>query len=243
MKNLNWLMSAPIAHRGLHDRARPENSLAAIDAAAARGFAMEIDVQASADGEVVVFHDWTLEKFCRRGEAVDELTAAALSRIAILDSDQTIPTLAEVLALVAGRVPIIVEIKNAGRAPGAFEEKIDRLLQAYGGQVAVLSFSPQVVAWFARHSPELIRGWNGKRHPRHKNYIPALERFRRSHFIDNDGADPDFYGYDQHDLPYWPVARLRQAGKPVLAFTIKSMEEKNRIVDHADGIFFEGFEP
>jgi glycerophosphoryl diester phosphodiesterase len=148
-----------IAHRGLHteDKRIPENSLAAFSRAAEEGYGMELDVQLSKDGQVVVFHDDTLDRVCGVHARVDEKTWAELQELRLCGTEYGIPLFSEVLQTVRGRGPLIVELKN-GRRNRELCEKTYALLAAYRGDVCVESFNPLIVAWFRFHAPDLQRG-------------------------------------------------------------------------------------
>jgi glycerophosphoryl diester phosphodiesterase len=148
-----------IAHRGLHteDKRIPENSLAAFSRAAEEGYGMELDVQLSRDGRVVVFHDDDLLRVCGRAARVEELTWQELQALSLCGTEQRIPLLTQVLELVDGRTPLIVELKN-GRRNGELCRKTLALLREYRGDVCVESFNPLIVAWFRFHAPDLLRG-------------------------------------------------------------------------------------
>lgn len=152
-------MGVNCAHRGLHsrDKSVPENSLEAFRLAAEAGYGIELDVQFSKDKKVVVFHDDTLNRVCGVDARVDELDYVELSKLRLCSSGQTIPLFTEVLSLVRGRSPIIVELKD-GRSNRELCEKTYELLSEYKGEVCIESFNPMIVAWFRFHAPELLRG-------------------------------------------------------------------------------------
>ena len=189
------------AHRGLHDRdlGIPENSLAAFEKAAVRGYGIELDVQLSSDGIPIVFHDETLDRVCGRAVRVRDLTAAELTAIPLASSEQCIPTLAEALNLIGGRVPLLVEIKYY-HAPCAVAQKAAALLDAYSGDYCIESFHPLAVRWFKRHRPSVVHGQLSmdylKKKPDRKRrpYDLALHLF-----LTNFLARPDFIAYDLHD--------------------------------------------
>ncbi len=147
------------AHRGLHtpDKRVPENSLAAFLGAVEAGYGMELDVQLSRDGYVVVFHDDDLLRVCGREERVDELDLAELKTLSLCGTDERIPLFSQVLDLVDGRAPLIVELKS-GRRNRELCEKTLELLRGYSGDVCIESFDPRIVAWFRLHAPYLLRG-------------------------------------------------------------------------------------
>ncbi len=147
------------AHRGLHtrDRSIPENSLPAFENAAREGYGMELDVQLSKDGQVVVFHDDTLDRVCGVHARVDEKTWAELQELRLCGTEYGIPLFSEVLQTVRGRGPLIVELKN-GRRNRELCEKTYALLAEYRGEACIESFNPLIVAWFRFHAPDLLRG-------------------------------------------------------------------------------------
>lgn len=148
-----------IAHRGLHsqDKAVPENSLSAFRLAVENGYGMELDVQLSRDGRVVVFHDDTLDRVCGVHARVDELDYAELSKLRLCGSEETVPLFSQVLELVDGREPIIVELKTGKRNKELCRKTLE-MLEEYKGETCIESFDPFIVAWFARHARKMLRG-------------------------------------------------------------------------------------
>jgi glycerophosphoryl diester phosphodiesterase len=241
--DLSWLTAGPFAHRGLHDGKLPENSLAAVEAAVAAGYGVELDVQLSADGRAMVFHDSSLQRMCGRADLVHKMSAADLARTHLLGTAETVPTLADALDLIGGRVPLLVEIKKEWGDCADIDRATAECLGDYPGQAAVQSFEPQVCIWFKQHRPDTPRGWISCRKDKNWLGMPALEKFRRSLFIDQIGAEPDFFVYDHRDLPFWPVEGVRETGKPVLVYTVKSETDAARAQPYVDNIIFEGFQP
>lgn len=158
-KDKKPFMYKNFAHRGLHkkDKTVPENSLAAFERASSYGYGMELDVQLSKDGQVVVFHDDTLNRVCGVDSRVDEKTYDELSKISLCGTTQTIPLFSEVLKTVRGRGPLIVELKN-GKRNEELCEKTYALLEKYSGEYCIESFNPFIVRWFKKNAPEVIRG-------------------------------------------------------------------------------------
>ena len=152
-------MGRNFAHRGLHsaDQSVPENSLRAFALAAEAGYGMELDVQLTKDGQVVVIHDDTLDRACGVAARVDELDLDELRKLPLFGTDERIPLFSEVLELVAGRTPLIVELKN-GRSNDELCEKTWALLRTYHGDYCIESFNPLIVAWFRFHAPTVLRG-------------------------------------------------------------------------------------
>jgi len=151
------LVSTDYAHRGLWDTLNPENSLVAALLAVKYGYGIELDVQLSADGHVVVFHDESLKRMCGVDKRVGDCTLAELKRLRLLNTQHTIPTLSELLTAVDGKVPLLIEVKGDGR-----DEKLCRrlaeLLDVYDGAFAIQSFNPLHLSWFKNYRPRFARG-------------------------------------------------------------------------------------
>lgn len=239
----SWLISAPIAHRGLHDlqAGRPEDSLAAIAAAADAGYPVEIDVHLLADGELAVFHDFDLARMCRDERPVARCTSGEIRPLRLAGTDEGIPLLPEVLAAVAGRVGLLIEIKNDRRTDRRCEQTLARLLDAYRGEFAVQSFNPFSVQWFARNRPAMLRGqlackFRGER-------LPLYKKLLLSNLMMNFVSRPQFIAYKFDELPRLAVTRCRNAGLPVLGWTVRSADEQARAMQHCDNIVFENYRP
>ena len=147
------------AHRGLHsrDRSVPENSMKAFELAASAGYGIELDVQLSKDGQVVVFHDDTLDRVCGVHSRVEEKTLEELQSLRLCETQETVPLFTDVLRLIDGRSPLIVELKT-GKRNNELCEKTAAILREYKGDVCIESFDPLIVFWFRRHAGEFIRG-------------------------------------------------------------------------------------
>ena len=241
-------LHAPIAHRGYHDSTlgRPENTRAAFRAAVAAGYGIELDVQLSADGQAMVFHDETLERMTGATGAVTLRTAAALGAIRLRDSDETIPTLAEVLAEVAGRVPVLIEIKDRHetltQTDGTLEAAVAQALAGYGGPVALMSFNPASIAEMARLAPHLPRGLTTDPFdPGDWSTLPAATCNRLRAIPDYDTTGSVFISHQAADLGSSQVARLRAAGAQVLCWTIRSPDAEATARRLAANITFEGY--
>jgi glycerophosphoryl diester phosphodiesterase len=223
------LIAKPFAHRGLHGDGRIENSRAAFEAAIAAGQGIELDVQASADGEAMVFHDYDLERLTEGEGALRTLGAAELGRIGLKGSDETIPTLAEILALVAGRAPLLIEVKSPNRRVAGLTRAVLRALEDYRGPVAAMSFNPAIGRRLARLAPRLLRGLvvTEEKRPRRKRIRRRLALW---------WSRPDFLAYDLRDLP----SRFAAAsGLPVLTWTVRSEDDRTRAARYADQIIYE----
>ncbi|MFT3975387.1 MAG: glycerophosphodiester phosphodiesterase family protein [Amaricoccus sp.] len=240
----------PLAHRGLHDRAAGviENSRAAFRAAIARGYGIELDVQRSADGEAMVFHDHEMPRLTDRPGLVHDYDAASLATIPLSGAadGETIPSFAEVLALVAGRVPLLVEIKDQdgalGPDVGPLESRVAALLSGYGGPVAVMSFNPHSVAAVGAALPGCPRGLTSCDYDDPDLSVPDYRRAELvaalAGFATAGGA---FISHDRHDLASPLVAGLKARGLPVLTWTVRSPAEEAEARRVADNVTFEGY--
>lgn len=242
----------PIAHRALHDLAqrRPENSLAAINAAISSGYGIEIDVQPSADGEAMVFHDDTLERLTEGVGPIRAQSRAELQRLVLRHTDAPMPTLPQVLETVAGRVPLLIEIKDQsgvmGPTDGVLESAVARALQGYGGPVAVMSFNPSAVAHLQGLAPEVPRGLTTYAFPAEDfpaDAGPELSAHRQAlaAIRDFDAVGACFVSHHWRDLERPRVAELRAQGAAVLCWTICSPQDEAIARRIAQNITFEGY--
>ncbi len=232
-KRLKGLFDTPFAHRGLHGPGRIENSAAAFEAAIAAGHGIELDVQASSDGEAFVIHDYELERLTGVQGKVAERPAAELRAIALSAGGQKLATLGETLRLIGSRVPLLIEVKAPDRHVGRLCASVRRALEGYRGPAAVMSFNPEIGRWFARHAPRIVRGLvvteQGKRGARGRiERHLALWRSR-----------PDFLACDIRDLPSRFASAQRRRGIRVLTWTVRSDAERARAAAHADQIIYE----
>ena len=243
-------LGAPFAHRALHDRAagRPENSRAAVRAAIAAGYGIEIDIQPSADGVPMVFHDYDLRRLTGESGRIRGRTAQDLQAIPLLGGDEGIPTLADILTIVAGRVPLLVEIKDQdgamGEAVGHLELAVARALQPYQGPVALMSFNPNAVVALATYAPHLPRGLTTSAYrPEDWPLLPAPVRDRLREIPDMDRTGASFISHEAADLSRVRVAELKAQGHAVLCWTIRSPQAEAEARKVADNVTFEGYAP
>ena len=243
-----WLTARPIAHRGLHDRAAgvPENTLAAAQAAIAAGYAIECDVQLSADGEAMVFHDGALGRLTEASDPVETLSAAALSDLAVAGSPERIPTLPAFLAAIAGRTPLVIEVKSRYGGDLRLVRRVAELAGAYDGPVAVKSFDPHLVAALRDLAPDIPRGIVAETRQDDPAYAALPPSLRRSlsdllHFAE---TEPDFLSWRVDDLPCAPAHLCRLLGsRPVMTWTVRTPDQRRHAEAHADQMVFEGFRP
>jgi len=222
------------AHRGLHGEGVVENSPTAFAAAIAAGLGIECDVQATADGEALVFHDWELGRLTGEAGAVLARDSRELQRIALRDSPDRLPLLGELLAQIGGRVPLLIEVKSRREVPVApLCRAVARALDGYAGRHAVMSFDPRVAQWFARYSPATVRGLVVSESGR-RTHRGALERR-----IALWRARPDFLAYDVRDLRSSFAAAQRARGLPLLTWTVRTPVQLDRAHRRADGCIAE----
>jgi glycerophosphoryl diester phosphodiesterase len=247
MAELYWL-KRPIAHRGLHDAAKgiAENSVSSVRAAMGAGLAVEVDLQCAANHMPVVFHDATLDRLTAETGPVASRSADALSKIPLRNSADSILSLPALLALVNGHVPLILEVKSTWTREGLFERNIAMLLEAYPGPVAVMSFDPYCVAAFREAAPLLPRGLVAERFDdrRHWSGLSFWQRLQMRHLLTAAIARPNFIAYDISALPALaPLIAKFLFGLPLLAWTVRTAEERERALRYADAMIFEGIAP
>ena len=232
-------MGINFAHRGLHSRDKtvPENSVEAFRLAARAGYGIELDVQLSRDGEVVVFHDDTLERVCGVSKRVDEVDYADLSRMKLCGQNTAVPLLREVLAVINGRGPLIVELKT-GRRNRELCEKTYALLENYRGEVCVESFDPWIVAWFRIHGHDLVRGQLAMPETEYDKELPPWMRFALSRCLFNAVARPQFIAYKIGPRPL--SVKLSEA-LGAMRFGWTSHEPRDQ--EGRDGVIFEFYKP
>lgn len=239
----------PLAHRGLHDVAdgRPENSLAAVRAAIAAGYGIEIDVQLTADGEAAVFHDYGLERLTTAEGPVRRRTLRDLSTIPLIGGREGVPGLSEVLELVAGKVPLLVEIKDQdgalGEDVGPLESAVAKALAGYAGPVAVMSFNPHSVVAMQALAPDIPRGLVTEAFPPDEWPCPKDRLARLAGIPDFARVGASFISHDASDLDRPRVAELKAEGVPVLTWTIRSPDAEAKARRIAGNITFEGYLP
>lgn len=247
MSELYWLRR-PIAHRGLHDAAKGivENSASAVAAAMGKGFAVEVDLQCAADHVPVVFHDETLDRLTPETGPVAARSAEALSAVPLRGSTDRILSLPALLALVNGRVPLVLEVKSTWTREGKYEANIALLLASYPGPVGVMSFDPYCVAAFKEIEPSLPRGLISEsfsdRH--YWSNLTPWQRFAMRNLLTSAIARPHFIAYDIKSLPALaPFIAQTLFGLPLLTWTVRTKEERERALRYADAMIFEGITP
>ena len=247
MAELYWLQR-PIAHRGLHDQAKGivENSASAVRAAMGKGLAIEVDLQCAAGDLPIVFHDDTLDRLTLESGPVAARTAEALAEIELRDGADRILSLPALLALVNGFVPLVLEVKSTWRRDGKFEANIARMLASYKGPVAVMSFDPHCLAAFRELVPDLPRGLIADRFD-DQDYWSQLtlwQRLAMRNLLTAAIARPNFIAYDIAALPALaPLVARFLFGLPLLTWTVRTNEQRERALRYADAMIFEGITP
>ena len=253
MKVPAWLTARPIAHRGLHDRAagRIENSGAAALAAVDRNFAIECDVQLSADGEAMVFHDFTLDRLTGETGPANARTAAELRAIGLTGASDRIPTLPEFLGLIGGRVPLVVEIKSAFDGDLRLARRTAEIVAASAAPIAIKSFDPDVIAHLRENRAALglertPLGVVAEARYRVGEWAKLTEakQVELETFAHFDRSRPDFLSWCVRDLPHpTPILCRSGLGLPVMSWTVRTPEQRALAAQWADQMVFEGFAP
>lgn len=245
MAGLDWLIARPVAHRGLHDSGHNviENTPTAFGQAIDGNYAIECDLRISADGEAMVFHDLTLERLTQAEGPVAAMTAPALGEVVFKKTNDRILTLAGLCTLVAGRVPLILELKSEFDGDPRLPARVAQVLQSYSGPVAAMSFDPAQVVALAAHAPGLPRGIVAQR-PSKKPEHDTPQGARLPYLLNAIRARPHFVAYCVDDLPaVAPLIARWLFGMPLLVWTVRTPEQRMRAARWADQMIFEGFRP
>lgn len=241
-------LTTPIAHRALHDvkQGRPENSRAAIRAAMDAGYGIEIDLQLSKDHIPIVFHDYDLTRLTNHDGPIQQKQSQDLSGIPLRGGSESIPDLKEVLDLIDGQVPLLIEFKDQdghmGGNVGALEKAAAELLVQYPGPVAVMSFNPHSVACLAKECPDIPRGLvTSSFKPEDWPLLPAEVRDRLRGIPDYARVGASFISHEVADLGRARVAELKAEGANILCWTVTSPTMEAKARDVAENITFEQY--
>jgi glycerophosphoryl diester phosphodiesterase len=235
----SWLVNKYIAHRGLHNKDFPENSLPAFENAIKHNYAIEIDVQMTKDNTVIVFHDDNLKRVTGKDIDASALQDAELEDCFLEQSQHKIPTLEQTLDLIAGKVPILIEIKNSGKI-GKLEKAVLKILEGYSGEIAVQSFNPFTLNFFYTNAPQILRGqlsgtFKDSKLSRLKKY------FLRNMCFNKKVSKPNFIAYEADILPNHATKKFKHL--PLIAWCVKSQNEYLDVIKYCDNIIFENFLP
>jgi glycerophosphoryl diester phosphodiesterase len=248
MSELAWLTARPIAHRGLHGAASGaiENTASAFQAAITGDYGIECDLQISADGEALVYHDAALGRLTDGQGELAAMTAAAIQAVRFKQTSDRILTLGELCDLIGGRATLLLELKSRFDGDLRLAARTAQVLVGYGGPVAAMSFDPAPVAELRRIAPQLIRGMVAERHYAHHEWdgLGWAAKARLAFFLHAGGSRPQFVAYGVKDLPaIAPWLARRVFGLPLLTWTVRSEAERRTAARHADQMIFEGFTP
>lgn len=231
-----WLISRPIAHRGLWNAEFVENSLASYQNAIDNSYPIEIDVYSSKDGELFCFHDHTLDRMTGESGNIYDKTAKEIKNLPLLSTDQKIPTFDEVLRLVDGKVPLLIELKT--QPDKSYVKKVVERLKRYKGEFAIQSFNPQYVLMVKKLAPNFIRGILATK--THSKGLPFLRRMVVGNMSLNFLIKPHFISYSYQDLP---LKKSKVKDLPVITWTITNQNNYEKVKPFAKNIIFEEFIP
>ncbi|MES0872209.1 glycerophosphodiester phosphodiesterase family protein [Pseudovibrio sp. SCP19] len=250
MQDLSWLTARPIAHRGFHNKEAGilENTPSAVKAAVENNFAIEVDLQETKDGQVIVFHDPNLERLTHGEGNVIDFDLSDLRKLSMRGSDDPIWTLQELLELVDGKVPLVIEIKTLNLPEGQdeFIKTIAKILSDYKGPAAIKSFDPKMLRTMKDVAPQIPRGCISMTTLSENDHLNLTEHEieKISWMVHMAGTDPHFVSFFVKDLPADGPSFLREFyGLPVMTWTVRTKEDRINAAKHADQIVFEGFNP
>lgn len=235
-----WIAKMPIAHRGLFDENIPENSLASFKNAIKNKVAIELDVTMLADGNIVVFHDKKLARMTGQNGFISNCTYEEISKFNLDGTKEKIPTLKDALDTIAGKVPILIEIKNFGKV-GQLEKEVWKVLQNYEGEYAISSFNPYTLEWFKNNAPMIKRGQIASFFKNKE--ITGIRRFYLKRMSFNKKiSEPNFIIYQAEDMPNKYVKKYFGV-VPVLTCSLKNSEEEHRLSEFVDNFLFDSYTP
>lgn len=234
-----WFIKYKLAHRGLHNEKYPENSLGAFQNAIKHNFAIELDVRLLKDNTPVIFHDTNVKRMCGVDKELRKMTMYDLEELRLKDSKYHIPTLNEVLKLVNGQVPIMIELKPVkSNKKNILERTVYNAIANYEGDIAVKSFNPLSMLWFKKNAPEVLRGMLSSYFEH--TYMPKIYKFFVKRLALYKKIQPDFISYD---FRYLPNKYVQDKKVPIVAWTITSAELEKEAMKNADNVVFERYIP
>jgi len=246
MAGLDWLIERPVAHRGLHGGGLIENTLGAARAAVDANCAIEVDLQLAADGEVVVFHDDALDRLTDATGPLTARTLAELKQVSIRGTDERIPSLQELLDAVAGRTPLVLELKSGWEGNDRLVARTAEILAGYEGPVAAMSFDPRILVALQKYAPGLPRGIVAERYYDDPEWGPLtrMQRFRLGNLLHFTATKPHFVAYSVHDLPaIAPLVARYALGMKLLTWTVRTEADRRKARRWTNQMIFEGFRP
>jgi len=243
MKDLSWIQNNLIAHRGLYskDQSIPENSIASFRHALDKGYSIEFDINVLKDGTVLVFHDYNFKRISNDLKELRDVTYDQCKDFKLFDTDEKIPTLSQLLKLVKGKVPLLIELKPHGDVIFLCESFM-KTIKDYQGVWAVFSFHPKVVQWFKKNYPDVIRGQISEYFKDDKDMNPVAKYLMKTMFF-NRFTKPDFISYGIYDMPNKYLDRCMKKGITVISYAARSQQDFDFVKSHYHNTVFEFFEP
>lgn len=239
---ISWIKETPIAHRGLHTKDIPENSLSAFENALKNNYAIELDVQFTKDKEVVVFHDENLKRMTNDTRNIEDVNYDELKNLRLGNTNEIIPTLEEVLELVDSKVAILIEIKDC-KDYIELSEKTYEILKGYEGNYAIQSFNPFILEWYKNNASEVVRGQLSGTFTEGSESLNSFEKFALKNMLLNFKSKPNYIGYELEGIPKSKLESLRKKGVPIIVWTVKNKEDMEKAYKYSDNITFEKFLP
>ncbi len=246
LRALDWLVARPIAHRGLHNekKGRVENCESSFEAAIEHGYAIECDLQLTADGEAVVFHDDEVDRVLDGRGKVNDFTLNEIKSMRFKQGKDRVQTLGELLEQVDGASTLVIEIKSLWDDDFTLTDRALDVLSYYDGPYALMSFDPDLIARVAAAAPETIRGITADRviDP-YYDPLPVSKRIAMRSFAHLPKTKPHFISFDFHQLPFQPVTEFQALGYPIITWTIENETDAQQARRWCDQITFENFRP
>lgn len=243
MKDLSWIKNNYIAHRGFHslDKSIPENSLISFKKAMDYNYSIELDINVTKDGKVVVFHDINLLRMCQVDIKLSDVTYDEIKDFTLLMTDERIPLLSDVLDLVKGKYPLLIELKPKGNNR-LLCESFMKTMAAYEGDYAIHSFSPWIVHWFKKNHPHIIRGQITEFF-RDDNRMNPIIKYMMKKMVFNIFTKPDFINYGIKDLPNKYATKAYNKGICLISYCARNELEFKMVKKHYHNAVFEYFQP
>lgn len=239
-KDTKFLLETLITHRGMHDSKKgiPENSIIAFERSVEHNYIIEMDLHILKDNSVVVFHDDNLKRMTGIDKHLSETTYEEIKDLKLQNTDNYIPLFKDVLEVISGKVPIVIELKYDAKF-GLLERETMNILKDYKGEYAIQSFNPLTVYWFKRKYPNVIRGQLASEFKNHK--ISLLEKLVLKNMLFNIFTKPDFISYDINGLKQKSVQKY-MGKKTILGWTVRTKEEKERAEKYCDNLICDNVE-
>lgn len=238
MKDMKWIKTSLIAHRGLHSKGIPENSLKAFIEATKNGYDIELDLQLTKDDRIIVFHDNTLARLCGVDKKVSSLTYDELSAYTLKETSHTIPLFIDILDNIPSTTNLMIELKTGRQIKKLVTLFLD-VIRKYDFQFVVQSFDPRIVRIVRKLAPDITRGYITKDRQIDCNFLNTIIKILPIH----SWAQPDYYVYKFDNLPNDVMNKYKSQGIPILSYTVTSNEEMKFIKENYDNAVFEGYLP